>query len=397
MLNFGCVPIKVANVPVHRHVSMLRLVDTYRYVFDTINHNILLSLLHYYGFSKGSINFLKSYLEDRIQYVRLPNSISTFKNISRGVPQGSILGPLLFIIYTSVFPKVVKYSSIHMYADDIQIYYSFNLDERDMATRCINSDLQSLADVSLKHELVLNPTKSSTILFGSSSQLEKLHQFDVMINNTTISQVNEVKNLGLVMDNTMRYQNQVKSYIKKAYANLKLIYPHRFFMTRVVKTLLCEALVLSHFSYCSSVYNACLTQDMSNQVQRAQNSCLRLIYGIRKYEHISHKLAEIKWLNMRNRRLLQCLTLYHQVILEKTPAYLYNKIRYRSDVHNINIRYKSTITPPAHKTTLFERSFSYQVSKLYNSLPCHLKLSNKSKFKYLVKLHIFENQIVMKA
>ena len=170
------------------------------------------------------------------------------------------------------------------------------------------------------------------------------------------------------MDNSFRYKNQIVSYM-----NLKLIFPHRSYLSKKIKIKICNSLVLSHFSFCSPIYDACITNELSMKIQVAQNSCLRLIYGVRKYQHISHKLKEAHWLNMANRRFLTSACLYHSIISEKEPINLYKKILFRGHAHNINVRHKHTITPPAHKTALFERSFSYQISKVYNNLPANIK------------------------
>ena len=88
---------------------------------------------------------------------------------------------------------------------------------------------------------------------------------------------------------------------------------------------------------------------------------------------------------MRDRRVLHASVFFHRIVSTKCPPYLYNKIRYRSDVHNINIRRKSIITPPAHTTTLYERSFTYNIAKVYNSIPARIEVCSLPGFKYEMK------------
>lgn len=128
-------------------------------------------------------------------------------------------------------------------------------------------------------------------------------------------------------------------------------------------------MVLSPLNYCDVVYGSSIYNSDANRIQRLQNSCLRLIFGVRKYDHISHKLREVSWLNMSNRRKLHAVTLYFKVLTYKAPQYLYKKIEFRSDVHNLNIRFKGTLTPPLHKTEMFKRSFSYNITRCINSSP----------------------------
>lgn len=113
----------------------------------------------------------------------------------------------------------------------------------------------------------------------------------------------------------------------------------------------------------------CLTQIEKNRIQKIQNSCLRLIYGIHKFEPISHKVQEAFWLNMED----YSAVFYHRIIFYKTPDYLRHKIIYHSHIHNINICFRWLITSPLYKTSYFERRFTYSIS-----LPCYLYTLNPS-------------------
>lgn len=97
-----------------------------------------------------------------------------------------------------------------------------------------------------------------------------------------------------------------------------------------------------------------------------QNSCLRLIHGIRRYQAISYKLKETGWLSMKHRRHVHSACQFQKIIIFKTPPYLYNKIKFRTDVHNINIRHKNTISIPYHRTQQYKRSFTYQIAQVMN-------------------------------
>ena len=124
-----------------------------------------------------------------------------------------------------------------------------------------------------------------------------------------------------------------------------------------------------------------------------QNSCCRLVYGIRKRDHISHKIKECNWLNMRNRCNHHLGNFIHKFLnLPHTSITLRNKLITRVNVHDRNIRYKNRFTMPQHKTALFQRSFTYNAIKLYNSLPEEFKLYNINKFKYKLRTFLFDKQ-----
>lgn len=194
------------------------------------------------------------------------------------------------------------------------------------------------------------------------------------------------------MDNTFRYKTHINTCLRKSYTSLKLLYPLRSILPIKTKICLCDSLVLSRLTYGSQVFSSCLDVEDNMKLQRLQNSCLRFIYGIRKYAHISHKLKDAKWMNMKNRFHYHRATLYHSIVSNKKPAYLYNKIRFRTDVHNVNIRRKNIITPPLHRLALLERSFSYDIYRVYNNVPANLKILTKKAFGRAYSGHLFQNQ-----
>ena len=172
------------------------------------------------------------------------------------------------------------------------------------------------------------------------------------------------------MDKDLRFSEHVSKGLQKAYLNLKFIYNNREFCSRKHKAMLCESLVLSQLNG-DVVYGPCLSAVDANRIEKVQNSCLRLIFGIRKFERISHTLQLAGWLNMKNRRLLHSMVLFFKILSNKSPPYLINKITYRCDVHNLNIRFRGTLTPPATET--FKHSFSYNVANHPNNVPQFIK------------------------
>ena len=245
----------------------------------------------------------------------------------------------------------------------------------------MNSDLQKIPDYSEKIALALNPSKSKVLTFG----VENSEEISVMLRGERVEICDEAKNLGVYIDSGLRFGGHVSACLRSAYGTMRMLYPHRHMLDVGTKKMLCDSLVLSRFNHADSVYGPCLLEADVYRVQRVQNSCLRFIYGIRKFERVTHTLITAKWLNMRQRRLLHFLCLCHRVVVDKVPQYLYQKIQFRTDVHHLNIRHKGNITIPAHRTTTFERSFSYNVAKLYNGCPAELKSMSHVTFKRNIK------------
>lgn len=145
--------------------------------------------------------------------------------------------------------------------------------------------------------------------------------------------------------------------------------------------MLCESLVLSNFNYCDYLYGPCLDQLEKDRIQKVQNNCLRLMFGLRKYDHISYTFREVNWLNMSSRRTLHLGTFLIKVIKNPVvPSTLKEKLVFRLSIHSRHIRFTDKLTLPHHKTAMFRRSFIYNSIKLYNSLPDDIKKLSEKQF-----------------
>lgn len=366
-------------------LTLLILLD-YSKAFDRINHRLLLAMLHYFGFQENSLKLMECYLTGRTQCVKYNNKCSDYKSIECGVPQGSILGPLLFIIYTSEFYKSLAHCKSHFYADDTQIYYSFDEHDIDTANRRINEDLKNLLEMSSKFCLSINSTKSKVMLFGpGAARARCANMTDIVMANETLTLTDVSKNLGLIMDTSLKFTDHVSHLTRRAFSNLKFIYSIRDCLNKESKIILCESLVLSHLNYGDVVFHPFLRKSDQIRLQRIQNACARLVGNIRKYDSVSPKIKELGWLKIEKRQNLHSYCLFHRILLFKTPPYLHNKIRYRTDVHTLNTRFKNTLTVPHHRTSLFKSSFTYQIAKCYNGIPDNYKIYSPPAFKSHIK------------
>ena len=373
--------------------SLLVLLD-FSKAFDTLDHKLLLSKLHYYGFDKDSVDLISSFLNNRSQKIVVDQAHSNTINILSGVPQGSILSPLLFIIYTAEILKSTQFCQSAAYADDTQLYFSFNMPDCLQAALNINTDLETIRSLSDTHNLKLNSEKSKLLCIANKANRDIIKaNVNIYVGNVRLTYVNSVKNLGIVLDEELRFKEHVKNMNKKAFYSLKVIYNNRHILDRKLKRLLCDSLVLSHYAYCDFVFMPCLLEIERNRIQKMQNSCCRLIYGVRRREHISHKINECNWLTMRNRCNHHLGNFVHKLlVLPNTSGKLKNKLVTRVNIHDRNIRYKNRFTMPHYKTSLFQRSFTYNAIKFYNSLPDEFKSYSVNKFKFRLRAYLFSKQ-----
>ena len=178
------------------------------------------------------------------------------------------------------------------------------------------------------------------MIFGSKNGVNFIkNSADILINNTKIPVVDSAKNLGIVLDNNLRFKDHLKKLFQKSYMTLKILYNNKHILNFRLKKTLCESLVLSNFNYCDFVYGYCIDNESVLRIQRVQNDCVRFIFGLRKYDHISHKFLDLKWLRMDQRRLLHFSTFLLKILNDpESPASIKERLLPRYNVHSVNIR-----------------------------------------------------------
>ena len=212
--------------------------------FDTVYHSILCKQLEAMGFDET--DWFNSYLRGRKQVVVANDTKSEPGNVKCGVPQGSILGPLLFLCYINDMPISVT-CKLLLYADDSTLIVSGS-DPKEIANTLsieLNSCRQWLTD----NKLTLHLGKTESILFGSKKKLRKVTSFEVKCNNVIIQHVKSVKYLGLQIDNDLAGDNIVKGIVKKANSRLIFLYRHKDMLSFNCKKTLWSALIQCHFDY----------------------------------------------------------------------------------------------------------------------------------------------------
>lgn len=368
-----------------KKITALVLLD-FSKAFDTVNHELLCAKLKYIGLDEVSLNLFCSYFMQRSQKVTVQGITSTSVNITSGVPQGSILGPLLFLIYTSDLFTKLRVCKIQGYADDTQIYHSFFPSSAHLANDTINSDLSIINEFCFSHNLKINANKSFLMLFGNKRNLEDIkNDFNLVINNEVIPYTNKCKNLGLTIDSNLRFVEYVNILVKRAYCVLRLLYSNQSVLGYNLRKKLCESLVLSIFNYGDIVYGPCIDSITRNRIQKIQNSCCRFVFGLRKFDRVSDNLKVLGWLPMQKIWELHLLNFVHRLLHTGVPSYLRTKLTFRFNVHNVQVRSRNTLSIPKYETAFFLRSFTYVSAKAYNDVPNDLKHFSCATFKYKLR------------
>ena len=222
--------------------------------FDTINHEILFKKLKAMGFSEGCITWFQSYLSERIFFISIENLLSDYGRISCGVPQGSILGPLLFLIYVNDMPQAVN-SNLLLYADDSCLMFQHK--DVEEIEKVLNNDFENICDWFVDNKLSIHfgEDKTKSILFASQCKIKTIKKLNIKYQDIEKKQHSQVTYLGCVMDETTSGEPVALKVINKINGKLKFLYRKNSFLTPGLRRMLCNALIQPHFDYaCSAWY-----------------------------------------------------------------------------------------------------------------------------------------------
>ncbi len=302
-------------------LSILILLDLSA-AFDTVNHIRLLNRLeNVFGVSETVLTWFRSYLTDRQQFVYMNGSRSEKGPVRTGIPQGSILGPLLFSIY--IFPLGLLLRSLglnyHFYADDTQIYMHSrpgqNLDV-PFLTHCISEIKIWMSE----NFLCLNNDKTEVLLIGSSNQLRKAGSIILNLNGSVLESQSKskLKNVGVIFDSSLSFDYHVQYTVKNSFFNLRNIARLRSMLSLPVTERLINTLVFSHIDYCNALIVG-VPKTTLNKLQCVQNSAARILTGARKNEHITPILKSLHWLPVRFRVDFKIIMLTYKALHGLAP------------------------------------------------------------------------------
>ncbi len=375
-------------------ITILSLLD-FSKAFDTVNHPLLLAKLKSLGFMDPTLLWFTSYLENRKQCVISNSKCSNWIATDNGVPQGSILGPILYLILAQDLSRVITSSSHHFYADDTQLYTHCSPSNIESSISELNSDLTAVHNWSARNALQLNISKCLYIIIASPYNIRQLHQLDlpsIKINNISIPRVDKCKNLGVIFDSNLTWKPYFNSLISKSYFKLRNLSRYKHFLSTPVKLHLCDSLILSNFNYCSALFNNC-NSAFKNKAQKVQNSCLRYSFLVNRREHISPALLMSKWLNMKYRQLYFSLILVYKIVHNLAPSYLYNILYYPDIPNTYSTRSQHLLPLPRFSRHIKEYSFFVSTVRNFNQLPDRIKSCHSlSSFKFNLKVFLLSDQ-----
>lgn len=375
-------------------LTVLVLLD-FSKAFDTVDFDILIAKLRSMGFSCSSRSFFETYLRGRQSRVDLGDSISDWVQASVGVPQGSVLGPLLFSIYISSLMENIK-CKYHLFADDLQVYLHTTVENFASCVLSINEDLAHLSQVASSWGLLLNPAKTQSIIIGTRMSLSKItpQGHEIFVNGSNIPYSRNVSNLGITIDETLSWDAQVASVHGRFYRTMHQLRLLKNFLPLVVRKSLFYSLLLPIIDYADVAYMGLTSQQLS-KFDRLQNAGIRFVYGLRKFDHVSSFRRELKLLTIKQRRYWRLLLLGFKVMRAREPRYLCEGLRgLGGEFYNTRAHSNTTLRIPAHGTSIMSNNFSLRFSQLWNRVPPSITRSvTFSSFRIALKKYLLTNEL----
>lgn len=383
----------VRSIGAHRGVIFVAL--DLSAAFDTVDYSLLESVLERLGVRGSAAAWFSSYLRQREQQVVVKNAVSDYKHLDCGVPQGSVLGPVLFTLYTSSLGSLLRQHDVryHFYADDTQLWLPFEPHEMNIAIakmeRCI-ADVQKWMSF---HKLKMNCAKTEFIVISSEPIARRFDlQQPLQIGDESIlPAATPVRNLGVLMDSRASMDAYITQVCRTCYMqvhNLNKI--KRFLDFKTLETLI-HAFITTKLDYCNALCLG-LPATQIQRLQRVQNVAARILTATAKYEHITPILYQLHWLPVQERVKFKVLLLLHKIIHGTAPSYFSPLIdcetssSLRSSATNI------LSVPFTRSSFIQNRAFTVAVPRLWNNLPAELRMiASTDCFKKRLKTELFRN------
>ena len=333
--------------------------------FDLVNIQCLLNKLLEIGVTGTPLKWFENYLSNRKIVTCIGNCISEELSIGLGVPQGSILGPLLFIIFINDLYSVFNSCKVHLYADDTVIYFAHKNPQIVQST--LNKELVLLDKWMSKNRLKVNYEKTVSMLFGNRHMLKKCNRLDLNLKGHKIIQVKTFKYLGLYIDEELKWDAHVNHLCEKVGRMISFLGRIRQFVNRRILNQIYRSVILPHLDYADIVWHSSY-EKYSCQLQKLQNRAGRIILKLKPEQHLSiNSLHEIlQWETLKSRKKMHVKVMMYKILNDLTPNYLRQNVLYLQRPYQLR---NSNLYLPKPRTNSCKRAFFYRGVKLYNALP----------------------------
>ena len=301
------------------NINLAVLLD-FKKAFDVVDHDILCEKLAIYGFDNTAISFFKSYLSERTQQVQIGNVYSEKLHIKYGVPQGSILGPLLFILYINDLPLYMKNCCIDMYADDSTLHLS--CDNFKSLQSKVQEDLFQVEKWCNDNCMFINANKTKFMIIGTKQKAMSLNNEGCLtINDQVLQSSTCEKLLGVQIDPSLSWVDQINSICSKISSRLYLLSKIKRYLNYDSRKLFYNGYILPLIDYCCLVWGSCRKEDLS-RILKLQKRAARLILDTDPFAPSAPLFKQLTWMTVEQRIIYHKSVLLHKCINKDAPSYL---------------------------------------------------------------------------
>ena len=363
--------------------------------FDTVDHSILLKKLYKYSISVESITWFESYLTGRKQLIKVNGVKSSLRDVLCGVPQGSILGPLLFILYINDLFEYLTDTRINLYADDTALYYADSVQDSLMST--LSSEMHVVGEWLRANKLTLNIAKTKFVIFGTAAKLRNLQDIPLKLYGETIEKLDSMKYLGVFLDSNLSFDRHIDYIVDKAAKKIGVIRKVNECLYRSTALTLYKSLVLPLFDYCDTVY-MCTSMGNLSKLQLLQNQACRtiLLAGIYMSVIDMHRSLKLELLNDR-RNVHMALECHKNIYFEDQSSLAHFYVPVIDIQGGIRTRHSESkfMSVPRTRTAVGGKAYSVRGPNFWNSIVKEFRLIETfSEFKTSISssaLVMFEN------
>ena len=369
--------------------------------FDTVDHQILVDRLErLFGISGTAKAWFTLYLDNRRTRVSVRRAQSVEHVLKFSVPQGSVIGPQCFIMYTHPVGDIIRGHNInfHVYADDTQLYVEFDPKVPGDCERALASLSTCIMEINawmMRNRLQMNQDKTEFCIIASTRNLNAIPALQLKIGDIAIDPSTTVRNLGVLFDSKLSMTSHINSICKSVNFHIRNLWRIRRFLTQESCLHAVRALILSRIDYANSLLYGAREVDLQ-RLQRLQNKAARLVFACGRENSSVQLLRSLHWLTMRERIKFKILLYVYKSIHGEAPSYLsehlnlYNtgrpeggrRLRSSSDVTRLVV--------PRSTRKVGDNSCIVVAPKLWNQLPCEIReAASTPVFKRLLKTFLF--------
>ena len=334
--------------------------------FDTVDHTIMIEKLRAYGIKGIPGNWFKSYLDNRQQYCSLNGKKSKAREVQCGIPQGSCLGPLLFIIYLNDFERSLKFSKVNIYADDTNVTIASNDIEKLVADA--QEELLNISEWLRVNKLSPNPSKTEYLIIGHPRKTKDVNiPNGLKLNDSEIKRVSKTKSLGVMVDENLKWDEQFKTVKNKICGGLASL---KKLKNSLPQSKLCSvyyAIVESHLRYADVIWGSLPTRKLET-LQRLQNRAQSIIESARLKDNWS-----CDWLNVNNLISFDRSVMTYKIMNKLSPESLWDKFELRSMHSSYVTRNCHDLQIPRLNTEHAKNGFKYSALKMWNDTPVDIR------------------------